>query len=154
MFNTSKQRLVISLVIGGLIFTIFVAFPMFVAFYNFPTFLLILLGIAILCTGIIVGLKESHMDSSKQSISVENNAYIMNVLIVDRRGEPVFDIDLHDPNEPKYLVQIELQNRKKIELETSPHLLNGIGEGMRGRITYQGKWLSKFEPAFMTQNQS
>lgn len=148
MFNTGKQKLVIGLIIGGAIFTIFFAFPFYVATYNTFSFFVVLFGLGIAISGIIVGLKIAYGNDKNAPQKILDNAYIMNVIVTDRKGEYVFNADMHDPDDLKYVVQLSFPNGGKLELETTPLLLEGIGEGMTGKIAYQGKWLSRFEPYF------
>lgn len=51
---------------------------------------------------------------------------------------------MFDDNDLRCYVQVEFPNGHKREFETHRVVLGAIGEGMRGTITYQGKWLSKF----------
>lgn len=145
MFKTQKQKLVGALVVMGLITVVF-SLPAVAITYNVGGLLIPVFGIGLVGAGVYIGLKETHGDNSTKPVERTENAYIMNVLVINSKGEQVFDPEMYDSNELKYIVQIAYPHGRKEEYETSPYLLSGIGEGMRGVATVQGNWLSKFEP--------
>lgn len=117
-----------------------------VAMANALGFILFLIPAAMVITGIYMGLSEKYGDNSKKPVQVVPDAYIMNIIVTDKSGEYVFNYDMFDPDELTYVIQVAMPGGRREEFETSPYLLEGIGEGMRGTVTFQGNWLSKFEP--------
>lgn len=129
--------------------------PMYALTLNRGLMVMCILGLVIAGIGLYIGLRDTHGDVSKLPVTVVDGAKIMNVLIVDKKGDHVFDPEMFDPDDLKYIVQVLMPNGRREEFETARQLLDYMGEGMTGRIAHQGRWLSKFEPAIMPpQNDS
>jgi hypothetical protein len=106
---------------------------------------LIFLGsIGTIIYGLTKGLSMGIGANDKQPEESHDGAYIMNKLVVDRRGETVYDPDMHNPEDLKYLLQVQFETGRKSEFETSPLVFHGIGEGQKGTIVVQGRWVSQF----------
>ncbi len=104
-----------------------------------------LFGLGLTIWGGVLAFQNSYGNSATKPMRVEHGVYIMNILILNRDGDHVFDPEMYPPEELKYIVQIALASGQRIELETHPLVVQTMGEGMRGTVTYQGNWLSKFE---------
>ncbi len=152
MFDVTQQKQVVALITIGFVITFIGGFVYALTLGVIPL-LLSFIGLGTAGWGIALGFKTAGADSANRPIEVADNAQIMNILVVNTRGEHVFDPEMYDPHELTYLVQILMPTGKRIEFETHPNSLETMGEGMRGRITYQGKWLNKFEPQFNEQRQ-
>lgn len=103
-------------------------------------------GLLLAGTGLFIGMRAAFGDDSKEAQQTVEGAYIIAAFVLDERGEKVFDPSLFDPSELKHLVQVRFPNGIAKEFETAPEVYSSIGEGQRGAITYQGKWLSQFVP--------
>lgn len=101
-------------------------------------------GTGTLIYALATGLSFSMGANDKKPEERHEGAYIMNKLVVTRKGEPVYDADMHDPEEIQYLVQVEFANGRKTELKTSPEVFGSIGEGQKGMLLVQGRWINQF----------
>lgn len=101
-------------------------------------------GLVLTIMGLASGWGEAFGDPSKKPVTRANNAYVIAKVVADKKANPVIDPEFHDPSELRYLVQMEVPARGKIEFETASEVFNLIGEGMSGDIVYQGRWLSQF----------
>lgn len=102
------------------------------------------IGLILTIVGLASGWGEAFGDPTKKPVMRANGVYVIAKVVADKRANPVIDPEFHDPSELKYLVQIDVPAKGKIEFETAPEVFNLIGEGMNGDIVYQGRWLSQF----------
>lgn len=160
--ESDKQKTIGCLTIGGGAMFVFglVAFFMMVsggaaaaAKQGNPSMLLLsglplglcLLG-AIACGyGLYIGYKAAFSNDAEAPVVESRNAYVIACFVLDNHGEKVYDPDMFDDDEIKHYVQVELADGTKKEFRTAESVYNGIGEGQRGTVTYQGNWLSRFE---------
>lgn len=105
-----------------------------------------ILGLFVAFAGLMVGWKAAFADDSGKEPRDLEGAYIIAAFILDRKGDKVFDVDMHDPDDVRYYLQIRLTDGSAREVETAPGLFASIGEGMTGTATVQGRWLSGFVP--------
>lgn len=106
--------------------------------------LLGLAGVGMLVAALIIGSKEAFGNDNAKPVETQPDVYIMSTMIMTKQHDPVYDPDMFDDNDLRCYVQVEFPSGQKREFETHRVVLAAIGEGMRGTITYQGKWLSKF----------
>ncbi|MCB0825305.1 MAG: hypothetical protein KDC26_03885 [Armatimonadetes bacterium] len=163
--NTGKQKQIIGFIVAGILMVIIGPIVTVIALAGAPLqvvmhgdfglmnaaglgILLVLLGIASFAAAVIVGLKESFGKDDKKPVQKVDGTRIIAVIMNTKRGEHVFDTDMYPPEELKYYVQVQFPTGEKRELETHHTVLANCGEGMTGRVTFQGKWMSMFEPEF------
>jgi len=107
-------------------------------------FLVALAGGAMLVGAMVVGGKQAFGNDADKAIETANDVYIISLLILNKDQSPIYDPDMFDEDELRCYVQVEFADGRKREFETSLAVMGTIGDGMRGNITYQGKWLSQF----------
>lgn len=151
MFNASQQKLVILLIVSGACVFLCGGFGYATTLSN-TNFVIVLVGLALAGGGIYYGFKTAGGDNASKPVETADHVYIMNILIINKRGDHVFDPEMYDPEELKHIVQIAMPGGRREEFETHPDVLATMGEGMRGRITYQGKWLNRFEAQHQIQD--
>jgi len=103
-----------------------------------------LAGAGLLVAAMVIGGKQAFGNNADKPAETANNVYIMSVLILNESHDPIYDPDMYDEEDLRCYVQIEFADGQKREFETNRAVLSTIGEGMRGNISYQGKWLSQF----------
>jgi len=106
---------------------------------------LCLLGAIAAGYGLYVGYKAAFSNDAESPVLTAEDVYVIACFILDDKGQNVYDPDMFDDDVLKYYVQLEFPNGTKKELNTAVAVYNSIGEGQRGKITYQGNWLSSFE---------
>lgn len=146
MFGSSKQTIVGLLVAGGLL--VIVLGVMAAPFLFFGALFIILIGLAMAGIGVYYGLTQTFGDDRKRPVTIEEGVYVMNIIVTDRQGEHVFNPEMFDDHEIRFFIQIAFPDGRREEFETNRHVAESMGEGMRGKITYQGKWMNQFEPHF------
>jgi hypothetical protein len=102
------------------------------------------IGVILVVVGLASGWGEAFGDPSKKPVQQATDVYVIAKVVADKRANPVVDPGFHDPDDLRYLVQINVQGRGKVEFETAGAVFDGIGEGMHGDIVYQGRWLNQF----------
>lgn len=147
MDDSSKQKLVIRLVIAGV-----VCLPLGLMIFFFGGFmgpiiglLLMPVGLALVIAGLVSGWGSAFGDPRKRPVQNTVGVYVIAKVIVDDRGDHVFEPSVYQPEELKFLVQIRLPSGKQVEFETSPEVFDEVAEGMMGDIMHQGRWLSQFK---------
>ena len=113
------------------------------AYSGLPLGLCAIGSLMALC-GLFVGFKTAFAKDSNAPKIDSPDAYIIACTIRDKRGEPVYEPQMYDPEELFYYVQVQFANGSKKELRTVSEVFAGIGEGQRGIVSHQGKWLGKF----------
>ena len=108
-------------------------------------FLVALGGLFSIGWGIAIGLQEAFGDDRKKPIENASGVLIIAKLVLDSKNDTVYDPDMYDEDEIQRLVQVQFANGRKEEFKASLTVFDTIGEGMKGKIIYQGKWLSSFE---------
>ncbi len=103
-----------------------------------------LIGAGLLVAAMVIGGKQAFANNADKPAETAENVYIMSVLILNENQDPIYDPDMYDEDDLRCYVQIEFSDGQKREFETNLAVLSTIGEGMRGNISYQGKWLSQF----------
>lgn len=104
------------------------------------------LGLVVGFVGLFMGFRQAFSDDSKEPIVDLEGVYVMNCLILDKKGDTIFDPGMYDPEDLFYYIQVEFGNGIKKEFRTTSEVFATIGEGMRGTASVQGKWLGKFVP--------
>ena len=130
-------------VVGGILLTV-LSFMLPIPFGTVVGLLLIPVGIVLVVVGLATGWGEAFGDPNKKPVQRASNVYVVAKVVADRHAEPVIDPEFFDPADLRFLVQIEVQGRGKVEFETAPEVFSQIGEGMSGDIVYQGRWLNQF----------
>lgn len=163
--NTGKQQQIIKFLVAGVLLVIIGPIVTVIALAGAPLqviqrndfglmnaagfgVLMVLLGIVSFGVAVVIGLKESLGKDDQKQVQKVDGTKIIAVIINTKRGEHVFDIDMYPPEDLKYFVQVQFPTGEKRELETHHTVLENCGEGMTGRVTFQGKWMSMFEPEF------
>lgn len=95
--------------------------------------------------GIVMGLQEAYGDDSKKPVENASGVLIIAKLILDDKNDTVYDPEMYDPEDINRLVQVQFANGRKEEFKAHQVTFDSIGEGMKGKITYQGKWISSFQ---------
>lgn len=151
MFGTTQQKTVAGLIIFGIIAVICGGGVSI--FLRGITLLMPILGVLMIFAGLYIGYQNTWgTKNAEKPVRTAEGAYIMSILVTDRKGEMVFDPEFYEPKDLKYLVQIRFANGSKEEFETDPLVLSSLGEGMKGRAHFQGKWLCQFEPVYEPRN--
>ncbi|MBX3113501.1 MAG: hypothetical protein KF836_02955 [Fimbriimonadaceae bacterium] len=157
MMGERPQKLILGLVIGGFVLTIgaailFVILTVLSSANQFPEQLGVVIPVVIFIAGVLcfaiavgAGWKNVGFKDSSQPIAVEPNSYIVACFIVDKKNEPVYEPDMFEPDEITYIVQIAFRNGDKHELTTSPEVFATLGEGLVGKVHFQGRKLLNFE---------
>lgn len=101
-------------------------------------------GAGLLVAAAVIGGREAFGSNEGKPVQSAENVYIISTLIPNESHDPIYDPDMYDEEDLRCYVQIEFASGRKQEFETNLAVLSTIGEGMRGTITYQGKWLSSF----------
>lgn len=104
------------------------------------------IGLVVGFVGLFLGFRHAFSDDTKEQVVSLPNVYVMNCLILDKKGDTIFDPGMYDPEELFYYVQLEIAPGIKKEFRTVPEVFGTIGEGMRGTASVQGKWLGQFVP--------
>lgn len=158
-----QENLVMILIVGGVLLTIF-GFLLFfmlsgagVLRYLFTQgdrsnwdlagfgLLLSLMGVVASLTGLGIGLHKAFSNDRKSPIEQLEGAYIVSKTAVTKRGQDVFDLEMLDEDELRLYVRLQHANGTVKEYQTALAVFEGIGEGLQGKATVQGKWLSQFE---------
>lgn len=103
-----------------------------------------LVGVGLCLWALVGGLKFAYGRDDKAQVRVVRGAYIIAAFIESREGR-VFDPEMFAPEDLTYYVHVHLGPGEKAELKTSRAVFDTIGEGLKGTVTFQGKWLGKFE---------
>lgn len=157
-----KQKLTGGLTIGGAVLFVFGLVLWLTVFGNWsavavknpnPIVLLVsglplgmcLIGAFLCGLGIYIGYRSAFGDNFTPVPSGALNAYVVAKFILSNDGDFVHDPELFEPEELKYIVQIEFSDGTKKEFETDPFVYAGIGEGQHGDVEYQGHMLTRFE---------
>ena len=101
-------------------------------------------GFALCMWALVFGLKIGFGRDDKAPVKVVRGASIIAAFIDSKEGR-VFDPDMFDPADLWYFVHVHLPTGEKLEFKTSESVFSTLGEGLKGTVTYQGKWLGKFE---------
>ncbi|MDI9638965.1 DUF2500 family protein [Kamptonema cortianum] len=101
-------------------------------------------SVASFIAAFVIGSRTAWQQDSKAPLTRIPNVYVVAKLAESKDGH-VFDLDMHDPSELKYFVQVKFENGESQEYRTSAAVYSSIGEGMRGTIFVQGTWLAAFE---------
>lgn len=106
---------------------------------------LTVIGIGFVCAvgALIYGLKISRGNPRNSPVRVASGVYVIAKLAEGKDG-PVYDIDVYD-GQVNLLVQVALADGTRLEFNTSREVFDTVGEGLRGKIVYQGRWLGQFE---------
>lgn len=104
-----------------------------------------LIGVGMVIAGLMMGAGHAFGNDRRMPVQKAGPVYIVAVVMTDKRHEHVFDMTMHDPEDLRYFVQVRFPDGTARELETAYEVMAGVGEGLYGNITYQGKWLSSFE---------
>lgn len=151
------QNLIAGLVIGGFVLTIgaailFVVLTVLSSLHQFPEQLGVLIPVVLFTLGVLsfafavgAGWKNVGFKDSSQPIAIEPNSYIVACFILNNKNDPVYDPDMFEPDEITYFVQIVFRNGDKHELTTSPEVFATLGEGLVGKVHFQGRKLLNFE---------
>jgi hypothetical protein len=148
--QSRKQTKVTRLVFAGLALIVgsvavfFVSAVLFIGLGKVLAIVMFPIGLGLVGIGVMSGWSEALGDPSKKPVQQAANVYVIAKVVADKRANPVIDPEFHDPADLRYLVQIEMPNRSKVEFEAAAEVFNGIGEGMNGNIVYQGRWLNQF----------
>jgi hypothetical protein len=103
-------------------------------------------GLVLVIVGLFVGIREGSGDNRDKPEQRVPQTYIIGKLVLDLKGEQVYDPDMYEPEELQLLVQVRMPGKRKEEFKTHPLVFNSIGEGMTGTVVFQGRWLSQFIP--------
>jgi hypothetical protein len=114
-------------------------------FYCALAILTFLAGLGMVVVGLLMGAGHAFGSNRNMPEQKSGAVYVVAVVITDKRGEYVYDMSMHDPDDLRYFVQIRFPNGTAREFETAYEVATTVGEGLYGNITYQGKWLSSFE---------
>lgn len=157
MYGERPQKIIVSLVVAGFVLTIgaavaFVVFTVLSTSGDFPEQLAVQIPVVLFLGGIVAfagavfaGWKNVGFKDSSQPIAIEPNSYIVACFILDKKGDSVFDPEMFEPDEIEYMVQIEFRTGDKHEFKTSPEVFGTLGEGLVGKLHFQGRTLLKFE---------
>lgn len=103
----------------------------------------IIVGIALVGCGVFIGVRRTTKKAVGPILGADG-AYIVNVSIEDRQGNPVFDADLHDPEDLRYFVRVRFPEGHVDEFRADSHHLASLGEGMTGTVEFKGDRLVRF----------
>lgn len=157
MYGEKPQKLIVSLVVSGTVLAIgavvlFVIFTVMATNGDFPDNLVVVIpamafvaGLICFIAATISGWKNVGFKDSSRPIVIEPNCYIISCFILNKQGDTVFDPDMYDPDEIRYMAQIEFRNGDKHELQTTNDVFSTLGEGLVGKVHFQGRKLLKFE---------
>lgn len=109
--------------------------------------LVFLAGMIMGVVGLMQGLHKVAQDDSKAPVFTSEDVFILTKLILDEKHEAVYDPEMYEPEDLRRYVQVQFANGRKEEFQAPTDVFNSIGEGMRGTITHQGKWISGFQMA-------
>jgi hypothetical protein len=163
MFDDRRQRTVAHLIIAGVVVLALSCVLLFLGSFggvmaiarrgDLSWFLLTgvsvlggFLGIGLIVGGLAQGWRGAFVNASKAPVQSANDVYVVAKMVMDKHHENVFDEDMHDPKDLRYLVQLQFPNGRRMEFRTAPEVFHSFGEGMRGTAQYQGDWLSRFQP--------
>ncbi len=101
-------------------------------------------GIVLCIIALASGWRQAFGDPSKSPIQRALDIYVVAKIVLDENADVVLDAGAYDPAELKYLVQIQMPGGRTREFDAPYQVFEQIGEGMRGDIVFQGRWLSQF----------
>ncbi len=116
--------------------------------HNFLAYLMLGLvgvGVLMLVAGLLYGLVSSRSNDAKKPIKKVQGVQIIAMLINNEDDQPIYDVNMYDPHELRCYVQIVMPDGERREFKTDYNLLQNMGEGLTGDITFQGRWLCSFE---------
>lgn len=107
--------------------------------------LLVILGIAFAGIGLLIGASQAFSNDRMAPVQKASAVYVVACIAANELGEHVFEPDMYDPEDIRYYVQVRMADGATREFETAREVVDTLGEGLWGNITYQGRWLSSFE---------
>ncbi len=106
--------------------------------------IVVLGGVGLTCYGIYAGYQVSGFGDLKRPPQTLQDVYVIAALIYDERNELVFDPEVRDAEDLRYLVKVGTKAGETFEFDTHADVFGCVGEGMRGDIIFQGNWLNQF----------
>lgn len=100
-------------------------------------------GLAAMAFGVLAGYRRLKRDQEAPMTQAENCRVVARFGI-NHLGEMLFTIEEVDISDLTYYVRIQMPDGRQAEFKTVWPVFSAAGEGMWGRIAYQGDWLAGF----------
>jgi uncharacterized damage-inducible protein DinB len=147
-----KEKLISMMLIGGgaaFVFGLFLYFLTLV-FTSILLFglagLMVVGGILSAGLALYIGFAHNRDASSGGPAEPQEEGRIQARFAINQLGEMIFDNYDYDAEEARYYVRVLYLDGRRDEYECARPVFDQCGEGMRGLLTLQGKWLSMFTP--------
>jgi hypothetical protein len=135
--------------VGAVIFGLFLYFLTLV-FGSILLFglagLLIIGGILSAGLALYIGFAHNREAAGGGASQPQQEGRIQARFAINHLGEMIFDNLDYDAEEARYYVRVLYLDGRRDEFECARQVFDQCGEGMRGLLTLQGKWLSMFTP--------
>lgn len=147
-----KEKLISQMMIlgvGAFLFGLFLFFLTLV-FNSLLLFglagLLTLGGVISGASALFIGISHNRSAAAGGPSEPQREGRVQARFAINQLGEMIFDNFDYDAEEARFYVRVLYLDGRRDEFECARPVFDQCGEGMRGILTIQGKWLSMFTP--------